>query len=82
MSKPPLRAYIVVEPEEGSKQKKPFWHDVGVAWPHKKGGGAYVRFHKGISVSGGFVLATPKAAEKKAIAPDGEAWFMLSSSDS
>jgi hypothetical protein len=78
MSKPPLRAYIVVEPEEGSKQKKPFWHDVGVAWPHKKGGGAYVRFHKGISVSGDSVLATPKAAEKKATDPDGGASFWLS----
>jgi hypothetical protein len=78
MSKRPLRAYIVVEPEDGSKQKKSFWHEVGVAWPHKKGEGITVDLHKGLSVSGRIVCATAKAAEKKATDPDGGASFWLS----
>jgi hypothetical protein len=78
MNKPPLRAYIVVEPKAGSKQKKPFWHDVGVAWPHKNGGGFSIETHPGLSVSGRIVCTTPRAAGKKATDPDGEASFWLS----
>jgi len=75
---PPLRVYIVVDAKRGSENKKDFWYEVGVAWPHKKGGGAYIRIHRGMSVSGDFVLATPKAAEKNLRDPEGKASFWLS----
>ena len=75
MTKPSHRAFVVVE---GSEKKKAFWHEVGVAWPHKKGGGFDIVIHEGLSVSGRLVCTTSKAAEKEAREPGGAAWFKLS----
>ena len=57
--KPSHRAYVVSQPKEGS-DKKGFWHEVGVVWPHKTGNGFDVVVHDGISVSGRIVCREPK----------------------
>ena len=78
MRKPSHRAYIVVNAKAGSEKRKAFWREVGVAWPHKRGGGFDIVIHEGLSVSGRLVCSTPKAAEKEVKDPAGEAWFTLS----
>jgi hypothetical protein len=77
MRKPSHRAYVVTNAK--GEKKKAFWREVGVAWPHNRGGGFDIVIHEGISVSGRLVCATPKAAEKEVRDPAGEAWFTLSS---
>lgn len=77
MRQPSHRAYVVANAKEGSPKKRAYWREVGVAWPHKKGGGFDIVIHEGISVSGRLVCATPKAAEKEVRDPAGEAWFTL-----
>jgi len=68
MSKPTYTAYVVNEPKEGSNQK-PFWHEVGAAWPHKSGEGFDLMIPAGISVTGRIVCTK----RKEKAAPDGQA---------
>jgi hypothetical protein len=82
MPKRPYRAYVVANPKGGSENKKAFWREVGVAWPHKKADGFTVDLHEGISVSGRIVCIAPKAAKKEVRDVAGAAWFTLSESDS
>jgi hypothetical protein len=63
-SKPSHRAYVVSKAKEGTDQKG-FWHEVGVAWPHKTGKGFDVVIHEGISVSGRIVCTEPKKDDDK-----------------
>jgi hypothetical protein len=60
MSKPTHRAYIVVEPKEGSDRKAK-WVLVGAVWPHKNGNGFDVVIPSGCPVSGRIVCTQPKA---------------------
>ena len=62
MSKPTHRAYVVPA-KEGDK--KSFWHEVGVVWPHKNGKGFDVVIPEGISVSGRIVCTGAKDAPAK-----------------
>ncbi len=59
-SKPTHRAYIVLDPKEGS-DKKPYWHDVGAVWQHGDGKGFDVVIPAGLSV----------CQRRRQIVPDG-----------
>jgi type IV secretory pathway TraG/TraD family ATPase VirD4 len=59
MSKPTHRAYVVVEPKEGS-DRKATWVEVGAVWQHKSGKGFDLVIPPGISVSGRIVCTEPK----------------------
>lgn len=47
----PLKAYKTREYQIG-KEIKTQYHEVGIAWPHKKGNGFNLEIHEGISVTG------------------------------
>jgi len=64
MNKPTHRAYVVVEPKEGS-DRKATWVEVGAVWPHKNGNGFDVVIPPGISASGRIVCTEPKATDAK-----------------
>jgi hypothetical protein len=65
MSKAPShRAYVVTPGKEGS-DKKGFWHEVGVVWPHKNGNGFDIVIHEGMSVHGRIVCTEPKEPKEK-----------------
>jgi hypothetical protein len=59
MKKPTHRAYVVVEPKQGSERKAK-WVEVGAIWPHKSGSGFDVVIEPGISLSGRIVCTEPK----------------------
>jgi hypothetical protein len=63
MSKPTHRAYIVVDPKEGS-DRKASWTEVGAVWPHKNGNGFDLMIPQGISVSGRIVCTEPKEKDE------------------
>jgi hypothetical protein len=63
-SKPSHRAFVVSNPKKAS-DKKGFWHEVGVVWPHKSGTGFDVVIHDGISVRGRIVCTEPKKDDDK-----------------
>jgi hypothetical protein len=61
-SKPTHRAFVVTEAKKDS-DKKSFFHEVGVVWPHRSGKGFDVVIHEGISVGGRVVCIEPKDKE-------------------
>ena len=60
-------AFIVTErkPKEGDTgQPKEDWHRVGVAFPHREGGGMNVQITEGLAVSGKLVIRPPREREQ------------------
>lgn len=60
MSKPSHKAYVVIDPKEGS-ERKARWLEVGAVWPHKHGEGFDLTIPEGLAVSGRIVCVVPKA---------------------
>lgn len=65
MSKPSHKAYLVIDPKEGS-ERKARWLEVGAVWPHKNGEGFDLTIPNGLAVSGRIVCVVPKLEEEKA----------------
>lgn len=64
MSKPSHKAYLVIDPKEGS-ERKARWLEVGAVWPHKNGEGFDLTIPEGLAVSGRIVCVVPKFEEEK-----------------
>ncbi len=63
MAKPFVVSVVNELPEREGEEKRNYWTRVGVAFPHRQGGGFNVEITPGLSVSGKLVIMPPKEDE-------------------